>query len=163
MLLSIDFKNVFISISLNISDIELEEDSDIDESENFNIDIQIYLIFEGKYEEFIVIRVNLSIIKRDNKEYLYNEDDFYLEFNNAGYNGIIQINCIYNYYALYLKPKAINIFFFKIIFKLIKKIYREEKTKYWILTIRTTIYRTFILSFEYPSIYIKERAILKRC
>ncbi len=39
MLLSIDFRNVFISISLNILNIEPEEDSDIDESEKFNIDI----------------------------------------------------------------------------------------------------------------------------
>ncbi len=44
---------------------------------------------EKEYEEFIVIRVNLNIIKEDNEEYLYNEDDPYLEPNNIRYNGII--------------------------------------------------------------------------
>ncbi len=39
MLLSFDFKSVFISISLDISDIKTEKDLDIDESESFNIDI----------------------------------------------------------------------------------------------------------------------------
>ncbi len=40
ILLSINFRNAFISISLNISDIELEkEDSNTDELENFNVNI----------------------------------------------------------------------------------------------------------------------------
>ena len=39
ILLSSDFRNVFISIPLDISDIEVEKDLDIDKSENFNIDI----------------------------------------------------------------------------------------------------------------------------
>ncbi len=89
MLLSIDFGNIFISISLNISNIELEKDLNIDESKNFNIDIQIYLTLEKEYKEFIVIRVNLNIIKKDDKEYFYNKDDLYLKSNNIGYNNII--------------------------------------------------------------------------
>jgi len=39
MLLSFDFKNIYISIFLNVFDIEIEEDLDIDESENFNMDV----------------------------------------------------------------------------------------------------------------------------
>ena len=123
ILSSIDFKSVFTSISLNILDIELEEDSDIDESEEFNADVQIYLIFKKKYKEFIVINVNLSITKNDGEEHLYNKDDLYFEFNNAGYDGIIQMNYIYNCYRFYLRPKIINNFFFKTIFKFIKKVY----------------------------------------
>ncbi len=46
-------------------------------------------MFEREYKEFIIIRVNLSIIKNDNEEYLYNEDDLYLKSNNTGYNDII--------------------------------------------------------------------------
>ena len=46
-------------------------------------------------------------------------------------------------------------------FKSIKKAYREEETKHQIFTTKTTIYKTFILSFEYLPIYIKEEAILK--
>ncbi len=72
------------------------------------------------------------------------------------------MNCIYNYCTFHLKFKTINNFFFKAMFKLIKKAYTEEKTRYWIFTIRTAIYRTFILLLEYPSIYIKDRAILKK-
>ncbi len=72
------------------------------------------------------------------------------------------MNYIYNYYIFYLGFKAINNFFFKTIFKPIKKVYRKEETKYWIFTIRTTIYRTFISSLEYLPIYIKKEAILER-
>jgi len=72
------------------------------------------------------------------------------------------MNCIYNYYTLHLKFKAINNLFFGAIFKPIRKPYKKEETRYWILTIRTTIYRTFISSFKHPPIYIKEEAILKR-
>jgi len=39
MLLSFDFKNVFISILLNVSDIKVKEDLNTDELKNFNIDI----------------------------------------------------------------------------------------------------------------------------
>ncbi len=163
MPLSINFGNTFISISLNISDIELEEDSNMDESENFNINIQIYLTFEREYKEFIVIGVNLNTVKKDSEEYLYKEDDLYLEFNNIGYNGIIWINCIYDCYGFYLRFKAINNFFFKTIFKPIRKTYREEKTRHWIFTTKIAMYRTFILSFEHPPMYIKERIILERC
>ncbi len=84
-----NFKDIFISISLDISDIEAEEDSNIDELENFNISIQMYLVFEREYEEFIIIKVNFNIVKNDSEEYLYNEDDLYLESNNIGYDGII--------------------------------------------------------------------------
>ncbi len=49
----------------------------------------MYLTFEREYEKFIVIRVNLNIVKNNNEEHLYNEDDLYLESNNTGYNDII--------------------------------------------------------------------------
>ncbi len=42
-----------------------------------------------------------------------------------------------------------------------KKTYKEKETRYWILTTKTTIYRTFIPLLEHPPIYIKEGAILK--
>ncbi len=61
----------------------------MNELKNFNIDIQIYLTFERKYEEFIIIETNLNIIRNNNEEYSYNEDDLYLESNNIGYNNII--------------------------------------------------------------------------
>ena len=128
--LSFDFENVFISISLDISDIEVKKDSNINELENFNVNIQIYLIFKKEYKEFTIIKVNFNTIRNNNEEYQYNKDDFYLEFNNTGYNNIIQINCIYNYYTFYLRFKVINNFFFKTMFKLIKKMYKEEKTRY---------------------------------
>ena len=70
---------------------------------------------------------------------------------------------IYNYCAFYLRSKTTNNFFLKTIFKLIKKTYKEEKTRYWIFIIKTTIYKTFTPSLERPPIYIKEKAILKRC
>ncbi len=73
------------------------------------------------------------------------------------------MNYIYNYCIFYLELKTIYNFFFKIIFKFIKKAYREEETRYWIFIIRTTIYRTFTLLLEHPLIYIKEGAILKGC
>ncbi len=44
-----------------------------------------------------------------------------------------------------------------------KRVYTFEEIEYWIFTIRTTIYGTFILSFEHPPIYIKEEAMLKGC
>ena len=163
MLFFFNFGNTFILIFLNIFDIELEkEDLDTDKSENFNVDIQMYLISEREYKEFIVIGINLNIVRNDGEEYLYNEDDFYLESNNVGYNGIIQMNCIYNYCIFHLRFTTINNFFFKIIFKSIKKIYREEEIKHQIFIIKITIYRTFILLFEYLSIYVKEGAILER-
>ncbi len=71
------------------------------------------------------------------------------------------MNCIYNYYILHLRFKTTNNFFFKTIFKFIKKVYREEETRYWILTTRTTIYKTFTLLLEHLLIYIKEGAILE--
>ncbi len=156
MLLSFNFENVFISISLDISDIEAEKDLDIDGSKNFNIDIQIYLAFEREYKEFIVIRFNLNIIRNDNKEHLYDEDNLYLEFNNVGYDGIIQMNCIYDYCVFYLRSKTTNNFFFRAMFKLIKKVYREEETRHWIFIIRIVMYGIFISLFEHLSIYIKE-------
>ncbi len=72
------------------------------------------------------------------------------------------MNCIYNYYIFHLRSKAINNFFFKTIFGSIKKIYREKETRHWIFTTKTAIYKIFILSLEYPPIYIKEEAILER-
>jgi len=47
-------------------------------------------------------------------------------------------------------------------FKPIKKVYQKEETRHWILIIRTTIYKTFILSLEDPPIYIKEEITLER-
>jgi len=46
-------------------------------------------VIEGKHEEFTVIRINLSIVKRDNEEYPYNKDDLYLKPNNIKYYNII--------------------------------------------------------------------------
>ncbi len=158
----INFENVFISISPNILNIELKEDLNMDKSKNFKIGIQIYLAFEREYKDFIVIVINLNIVKKDDEEYFYNEDDLYLKSNNIKYYNIIQMKCIYNYCAFYLRSKAINNFFLKIIFKLIKKVYRKKEIRYQIFIIKTTIYRTFILSFKYLLIYIKEEIILKR-
>ncbi len=132
MLLSIDFGNTFISVSLNTLDIKLKEDSDIDELKKFNVDVQIYLVSEGEYEEFIMIDVNLSTIKNDDEEYLYEEDDLYFKPNNVRYYGIIQMNYIYDYYAFHLRPKAINNFFSRVMFKSIKKIYIFKEIEYWI-------------------------------
>jgi len=70
-------------------DIEPKENSDIDESEEFNVDIWIYLVFEGEYKEFMVIDVNLSIIRNDDEEYLYEKDDPYFESNNVEHYSII--------------------------------------------------------------------------
>ncbi len=161
MLLSLDFGNIFISILLDISDIKAKENSDIDESKNFNASIWIHLASKRKQKEFTVIEVNLNSGRNDGEKHLYNKDDFYLEPNNAGYNNIIQINYIYNYYILHLGFKTINNFFSRTIFKLIKKAYKEEETKHWIFIIKTTMYRIFISSSEYPPIYIKEKAILE--
>src|SRR6266566_2599998 len=72
------------------------------------------------------------------------------------------MNCIYDYCAFYLGFKVINNFFFKTMFRSMRKTYTFEETEYWILTIRTTIYRTFIPSSEHPPIYIKEKATLER-
>ncbi len=157
----IDFGNAFILIFLNISDIKLKEDLNINKLENFNINVQIYLVFEGKYEEFIVIRVNFSIVKKDDEEYLYNKNDLYFEFNNIGYYSIIQINYIYNYYIFYLGSKTTNNFFPKVIFRFIKKIYKKKETRYWIFITKTTMYKIFIPLSEYPLIYIKEDVMLK--
>ncbi len=49
----------------------------------------MYLAFKRKYIEFIIIKVNFNIIKRDDKEHPYNKDDLYLEFNNIEYYNII--------------------------------------------------------------------------
>ena len=72
------------------------------------------------------------------------------------------MNYIYNYYIFYLRFKTINNFFFKAIFKLIKKVYKKEKTRYWIFIIKITMYKTFISSFEYLLIYMKEKVTLER-
>jgi len=46
-------------------------------------------VFEEKYKKFIIIRVNLNIVRNDSEKYSYNENDLYLESNNVGYNNII--------------------------------------------------------------------------
>ncbi len=73
------------------------------------------------------------------------------------------MNYIYDYCVFYLKFKVINNFFFKTMFRFMKKAYKEEKTKHWIFITKITIYKIFILSFEHPPIYIKKGAILERC
>ncbi len=87
-------------------------------------------MFKREHEEFTVIEVNLNIVKKDGEEHLYDEDDLYLKSNNAGYHSIIWINCIYNYCRFYLEFKTINNFFFKAMSKSIKKVYKEEETRY---------------------------------
>ncbi len=47
------------------------------------------MAFEGEYKEFIVIEVNLNIVKNNGEEHPYNEDDLYLKPNNVRYNNII--------------------------------------------------------------------------
>ena len=64
-------------------DIELKEDLNIDKLENFNIGIQTYLSLEREHEEFTIIKVNLNIIKNDDKEHSYDKDNFYFESNNV--------------------------------------------------------------------------------
>ncbi len=49
----------------------------------------MYLTFKREYEEFTIIKINLNIVKNNNEEYSYNEDNPYLEFNNVEYNNII--------------------------------------------------------------------------
>ncbi len=49
----------------------------------------MYLTFKKEYKEFIIIRINLNTVRNNSEEYLYNEDDLYLESNNIGYNSII--------------------------------------------------------------------------
>ncbi len=88
------------------------------------------MVFEGEYKEFIIIGVNFSIVRNDGEEYLYNEDNLYFKPNNAGYNGIVWMNCIYNYYVFHLGFKATYNFFPKAIYRPIKKVYREEETRY---------------------------------
>ncbi len=46
-------------------------------------------MFERKYEEFIIIGINLNIARNNGEKYFYNKDDLYLKFNNIGYNDII--------------------------------------------------------------------------
>ena len=46
-------------------------------------------MFKREYKEFTVIKVNLNITRKNDKEYPYNEDNLYFEFNNVGYNSII--------------------------------------------------------------------------
>ena len=44
---------------------------------------------EKEHKEFTVIKINFSIVKRDDEEYSYNKNDLYLKLNNAKYNDII--------------------------------------------------------------------------
>jgi len=90
----------------------------------------MYLTFKKEYKEFIVIKVNFNIVRNNGEEHLYNKNDFYFESNNVGYNDIIWMNYIYDYCTFHLGFKAIYNFFSKVIFRSIKKIYKEEKTKY---------------------------------
>ena len=73
------------------------------------------------------------------------------------------MSCIYDYYVFYLGLKAINNFFFKVMFKFIRRVYTFEEIEHWIFIIRIAMYGTFIPSFEHPPIYIKEGVTLKRC
>ncbi len=49
----------------------------------------MYLTFKREYKEFIIIRINFNIVKKDDKEHLYKKNDLYFESNNIGYNNII--------------------------------------------------------------------------
>ena len=100
--------------------------------------------------------INLNTIKNDGEKHLYDKNNLYFESNNVRYYNIIQMNCIYNYCVFHLRSKVINNFFSKTIFKLMKKVYTFEKIEHQIFITKTTMYRTFILSSEYPSIYIKK-------
>jgi len=73
------------------------------------------------------------------------------------------MNCIYDYYVFHLGSKAINNFFPRVIFRPMKKVYREEETRHWIFIIRTAMYKTFIPLFEHLLIYVKEGVILEGC
>jgi len=80
---------------------------------------------------FISISLNtISTTKGDGEEHPYDEDDLYFEPNNAGHHSIIWISCIYDCYGFYLKFKAINNFFFKTMFRSMRKVYIEEETRY---------------------------------
>ncbi len=46
-------------------------------------------MFKREHKEFIIIKVNLNIIKNNNKEYLCDEDDLYFKPNNTGHNNIV--------------------------------------------------------------------------
>ncbi len=47
------------------------------------------MVSKREYKEFTIIKVNFNIIRKDNEEYLYNENDFYFEFNTVGHYSII--------------------------------------------------------------------------
>ncbi len=49
----------------------------------------MHLAFKGEHEEFTVIRVNLSIVRGNDEEHLYNKNDLYFEPNNAGHHNIV--------------------------------------------------------------------------
>ncbi len=49
----------------------------------------MHLAFKRKHEEFIVIRINLNIVKNNSEKHLYDKNDFYFESNNIGYDSII--------------------------------------------------------------------------
>ncbi len=49
----------------------------------------MHLAFKEEHEEFIVIRVNLDIIKKNDEKHAYNEDNLYLEPNNIKHYNII--------------------------------------------------------------------------
>jgi len=49
----------------------------------------MHLTFKREYKEFIVIKVNLNIVRKNNEEYPYNKNDLYLESNNIGHHSII--------------------------------------------------------------------------
>ncbi len=76
MLFLFNFGNIFVIISLNILNIELIEDLNKDKLKNFNIRIQIYLMFKREYKEFIIIKINLNIIKRNNKNFFIKKTTF---------------------------------------------------------------------------------------
>jgi hypothetical protein len=118
---------------------------------------------EGEYKEFIVGGVNLNTVRNDDEERPYKEDDPYFEPNNAGYYGIVWMNYIYNYCAIYLGPKATNNFFPRPTSRSLQKAYKEDEIKHWILASRIATYTIFILSLEYLSICLKKGATLEEC
>jgi hypothetical protein len=73
------------------------------------------------------------------------------------------MNYIYNYYTIYLGPKANNNFFLKPIIKPIRKAFKKEEIRHWILVSKIIVYIIFTPSFEHPPIYLKKRTTLKEC
>lgn len=159
-----EFENPLPQFNIpNASDIEEEPESGTDDSEDFNVGEWVHLVPEGEHEEFTVGGVNLSTARNDGEERPHEEDDPYLEPNNAGHHGVAWMNCIYDYCAMHLGPKATNNFFPRPVNRPLRRAYREDETRHWILASRTASYATFTPSPEHPPMCLKEKATLEGC